>query len=87
MHELIFKLLSRWSNLSYSILCFLLALFILFTSHIWTYPELVPNANIGPLTDHETDVALSEIPRSQSLVTFELFAFHIYTLEAKPTAK
>lgn len=50
-------------------------LFILLTSHICTSPELVPTANIGPLTDHETEVALSDTPRSHNLVTLELLAF------------
>ncbi len=67
--------------------CKTLTLFILLTSQIWTYPELVPKANIGPFTDHDTEVQLSEIPRSQSLVTFEFWAFHKYTLDARPTAK
>ena len=67
--------------------CKILNLFILLTSQIWTSPLLVPKANIGPFKAHETDVAESEIPRSQSLVTFELEAFQRYTLEANPTAK
>ena len=41
----------------------------------------------GPFNDQDTDVTVSAIPRSQSLVTFELFAFHKYTLEDRPTAK
>lgn len=62
-------------------------LFILLTSQIWTYPLFVPNAKDGPFTDHETDVQVSEVPRSQSFVTFEFPAFHKYTLDANPTAK
>ena len=57
--------------------CKILTLFILLTSQIWTSPLFVPKANKGPLTDHATEVALSVVPRSQSLVTFELLAFHM----------
>ncbi len=67
--------------------CIILIRFILFTSHIWTYPLFVPTANIGPFKDQATDVALSDIPKSHSFVTLELLAFHKYTLEANPTAK
>ena len=62
-------------------------LFILLTSQIWTSPLLVPKANIGPFSDQETEVAESETPRSQSLVTLEFEAFQRYTLDASPTAK
>ena len=65
----------------------ILTLFILFTSQICTSPLLVPRANIGPFNDQATEVALSEVPKSHNFVTFEFPAFHMYTLEAKPTAK
>lgn len=79
LHEIAPTLLVCPSN----VLIFL----ILFASHICTYPELVPTANMGPFNDHDTDVAVSDIPKSHNLDTFELLAFHMYTLEAKPTAK
>lgn len=47
----------------------------------------MPKAKDGPLTDHDTEVQVSEVPRSQSFVTFEFPAFHKYTLDASPTAK
>ncbi len=62
-------------------------LFILLTSQICTYPLFVPKLNNGPFNDHATDVAVSEVPRSHSLVTLEFPAFHKYTLDANPTAK
>lgn len=53
----------------------ILTRFILLTSQICTSPLLVPRANEGPFTDQATEVALSEVPRSQSFVTFEFPAF------------
>ncbi len=61
--------------------------FILLTSQICTSPLLVPRAKLGPLTDHPTEVQVSVVPRSHNLVTLELPAFHMYTLEANPTAR
>ncbi len=55
----------------------ILTLFILLTSQICTYPLFVPRAKLGPLSDHPTDVQLSVVPRSHSLVTFEFPAFHM----------
>lgn len=52
-----------------------LTLFILFKSQMWSYPLLVPKVKVGPFTDHPTEVTVSESPKSQSLVTFELFPF------------
>ena len=60
---------------------------ILLTSQIWTSPLLVPKEKWGSLRDHETDVIVSVIPKSQSFVTFEFSAFQRYTLEESPTAK
>jgi hypothetical protein len=65
----------------------ILTLFILLTSQIWTYPLFVPKANMGPFNDQATEVALSEVPKSHNFVTLEFPAFHMYTLEAKPTAR
>ena len=50
-------------------------LFILLTSQICTYPLFVPRPSWGPFRDQDTEVAESEMPRSQSLVTLELVAF------------
>ena len=67
--------------------CMILILFILFTSQIWTSPELVPIEKWGPFKLQETDVTVSAIPKSHSLVTLELLAFQRYTLDDSPTAK
>jgi hypothetical protein len=42
---------------------------------------------MGPFNDQATEVALSEVPKSHNFVTLEFPAFHMYTLEAKPTAR
>lgn len=49
---------------------------ILLTSQIWTSPLLVPIEKWPSFRDHATEVTVSVIPKSHSLVTFELSAFH-----------
>ena len=55
--------------------CIILTLFILLTSQICTSPELVPREKWGPFRLQDTEVTVSAIPKSQSLVTLELLAF------------
>lgn len=54
----------------------ILILFILFTSQICTSPLLVPIDKWGLVGAQETEVTVSDMPRSHNLLTLELLAFH-----------
>ena len=45
-------------------------------SQICTSPLFVPIEKLGPLTDHPTDVTVSDNPKSHNLVTLEFYPFH-----------
>lgn len=53
-----------------------LVLFILLRSQRWSYPLFVPKVKVEPLTDHPTEVTVSDRPRSHNFVTLELSPFH-----------
>ena len=55
-------------------------------SHIWTSPENVPMPIKSFFYAQLTAVIWSENPKSQSLVTWLVFACHRYTQELNPTA-